>query len=133
MIGARFPTVQMVQQPPPRSTVVLVDDDAALREALRFSLEIDGFDVETFASGEALLEFELPAHTACLVLDLHLGGVSGIEVLERLRNRGVEIPAIMITSAPDPGLRARTLLCDARLVEKPLLSDGLTNAIRALT
>lgn len=114
-----------------RPTVVLVEDDAGVRKALRFSLEIEGFEVVTCARGETLLELALPKGPACLVLDQRLPGIRGIEALEVLRRRGVEIPAIMITSAPDANLRARALLADARVVEKPLLNDLLLAAIRA--
>lgn len=115
-----------------RPTVVLVDDDAALRAALRFSLEIEGFTVATCESGEALLELDLPRGSACLVLDYHLGGMSGMDALEDLRRRGVKLPAIVITSAPHSALRDRALRSSASVIEKPLLGDGLVGAIRAL-
>ncbi|HEX2817483.1 MAG TPA: response regulator, partial [Phenylobacterium sp.] len=68
----------------------------------------------------------------CLVVDEKLPGISGIEALEALRGRQVTIPAIVITSVADARLRARLLLADAQLIEKPLLNDQLTRAIRAL-
>jgi|SRR5450432_375552 len=116
----------------PRSTIIVVDDDAGLRKALRYSLEIEGFDVVTCTSGETLLDLSLPRSRACLVVDQVLPGISGIEALEVLRERQVDLPAIVITSAPDARLRARALLANAHLVEKPLLNDLLTAAIRAL-
>ncbi|MEO8115340.1 MAG: response regulator [Phenylobacterium sp.] len=115
-----------------RATVVVVDDDADLREALQFLLEVEGFTVATCDSGEALLELDLPDGQACLVLDYHLGGMSGMDALENLRGRGVELPAIMITSDPSSTLRARAKRWGARMVEKPLLGDTLIGAIRAL-
>jgi FixJ family two-component response regulator len=115
-----------------RPTVIIVDDDAGLRKALRYSLGIEGFNVITFPSGESLLKRPLPPFSACLVIDDVLPGMSGIDALEVLRGREVHLPAIIITSAPDARLRARTLLANARLIEKPLLTDLLTGAIRAL-
>ena len=115
-----------------RPTIIIVDDDAGLREALRYSLGIEGFNVVTCKSGESLLKLPLPPSSACLVIDEVLPGMRGIDVLETLRARQVDLPAIVITSAPDARLRARTLLANARLVEKPLLNDLLTGAIRAL-
>jgi FixJ family two-component response regulator len=115
-----------------RPTVIIVDDDSGLRKALRYSLEIEGFDVVSCANGETLLDLALPQTTACLVVDQRLPGISGIEALEVLRGRQVEIPAIVITSAADARLRSRLLLANARLIEKPLLNDHLTAAIRGL-
>ena len=115
-----------------RPTVIVVDNDSGLRQALRYSLEIDGFDVVTCTSGESLLDLRLPKSSACLVVDQRLPGMSGIDALEILRERQVELPAIVITSAPNAGLRARMLLANARLIEKPLLNDLLTGAIRSL-
>ncbi len=99
---------------------------------MRYSLEIEGFNVVTCASGEGLLKLTLPQTSACLVVDQVLPGLSGIDALEALRARQVDLPAIVITSLPDARLRARALLADACLIEKPLLSDLLTRAIRSL-
>ncbi len=122
----------MSASPAERPTVIVVDDDADLRRALRYSLEIEGFDVICCANGERLLKLALPPATACLVVDQLLPGISGIEALERLRQRKVAIPAIVITSAADARLRGRLLLADAQLIEKPLLNDHLTDTIRDL-
>lgn len=120
--------------PPPNSrpgppTVVLVDNDDALRAALRFALEIDGFHVEACRTGEQLLELELPPD-GCLVIDYKLTGVDGLASLEELRRRGVGLPAILITSYASPQLRARARLARAAIVEKPLLGDALAAQIR---
>jgi FixJ family two-component response regulator len=122
----------MSAAPTERPTVIIVDDDADLLKALRYSLEIEGFEVISCADGETLLDLALPLTTACLVVDERLPGISGIEALETLRGRQVAIPAIVITSAPDARLRSRLLLAGARLIEKPLLDDLLTGAIRDL-
>jgi len=117
---------------PPRPSVIVVEDDADLLEALRYNLEIEGFEVLACASGESLLELALPRARACLVVDQVLPGISGVEALEVLRSRHVDLPAVVITSAPDAQLRARTLLANARLVEKPLLNDLLSEVIREI-
>lgn len=121
----------MLTQPAPPPTIVLVDDDAALRTALTFMLELDGFQVETFASGEALLASALPDAPTCLVLDQNLSGITGLDTLLRLRTRGVETPAVLITSHPSLGMRATARTIDAVIVEKPLLSDALKIEIEA--
>jgi len=115
-----------------RSTVILAESDAGLREALRYALEIEGFDVLPCISGEALLEQALPLGRACLVLDQQLPRLSGVATLEILRSRRSELPAIIIANAPDADLRARALMADARVVEKPLLNGLLTGAIHEL-
>jgi FixJ family two-component response regulator len=115
-----------------RPTVIVVDDDSDLRKALRYSLEIEGFEVISCANGETLLHLVLPKTTACLVVDQRLPGMSGIEALETLRGRHVAIPAIVITSVADARLRERLLLANAQLIEKPLLNNHLTATIRDL-
>ena len=120
----------MLTRPRP-ATVVLVDDDAALRTALTFMLELDGFKVTAFASGEELLAGALPSPPACLVLDHNLSGMTGIDALSQLRARGVGTPAVLITSHPGPAVRATAAAIDAVIVEKPLLSDALKIEIDA--
>jgi FixJ family two-component response regulator len=122
----------MPRSSPPRPTVIVVDDDAGVRRALRYMLEIEGFEVLTCTDGEALLDLPLPVSRACLVVDQRLPGVSGIDALEILRQRRVDLPAIVITTAPDARLRARTLMANARIIEKPLLNDLLRGVIREL-
>ncbi|WP_309604684.1 response regulator [Phenylobacterium sp.] len=122
----------MISPRPPPSTVIVVDDDDGLRRALRYALEIEGFNVVTCASAESLLKLALPRTSACLVVDQALPGLSGIDALEALRAQQMDLPAIVITSSPDARLRDRTQLANAVLIEKPLLNDRLTRAIRAL-
>ena len=116
----------------PAPLVVLVDDDDALREALRFSLEVDGYAVRACETGEQLLELELPPGPACLVLDYKLDALNGLDALEQLRCRGVDLPAILITSYANPLLRSRARRLNAEVVEKPLLGDALLARIHAL-
>ncbi len=113
----------------PAPVVVLLDDDAALRQALTFSLEIEGYRVESCATGEELVEQTLPEDEACLVLDYRLGGMSGLDALQSLRERGVRLPAILITSNPTPSVRSRAARLQAQVVEKPLLGDLLLGHI----
>ena len=121
----------MLTRPKPSATIVLVDDDAALRTALTFMLELDGFTVESFASGEDLLAGALPEPPACLVLDYHLSGMTGVDLLAQVRARGVTTPAVLITSHPSPSVCATAATLDAAIVEKPLLNDALKQQIDA--
>ncbi|MEW5685388.1 MAG: response regulator [Pseudomonadota bacterium] len=119
--------------PVSRPAVLVVDDDAAVRSALAFSLELQGLDVTTCESGEALLLSDLPAADACLVIDERLPGISGMETVRRLRDRNVALPAILITTNPGPGLREAAREAGVPIVEKPLIGDALVAAIcRAL-
>lgn len=111
--------------------VVIVDDDAAVRAALAFTLELEGFGVECFGSGEALLQQALPATGACLLIDERLPGISGFDALLKLRARQVMLPAILMTSHPDRALRLAARNAGVPILEKPLLGDALTLAIRA--
>lgn len=114
------------------ATVVLVDDDDALRAALRFSLEIEGYRIEACRTGEQLLELELPTECGCLVLDYRLKGLNGLESLEELRRRGVTLPAILITSYATSQIQGRARRAHAEVIEKPLLGDALLGRIHAL-
>ena len=116
-----------------RPLVIVVDDDPAVRGSLTFSLELDGFDVEAFESGEALLARTLTNRPTCLVIDQKLAGISGLEALRQLRARHIDSPAILITTHPQPALLAEARAAGVRVIEKPLLGDGLLRDIhRAL-
>lgn len=112
-------------------TIVLVDDDLALRLSLKFILELNGFAVETLDSGENLLAHALPKPPACLVLDQNMGGIPGLDALRQLRARGVSLPAIMITSHAKPGFHRTAARYGATVVEKPLHGDKLRVEIEA--
>ena len=112
--------------------LLLVDDDPAVRASLKFSLELEGFAVETFDSGETLVAQEKLADPACLILDYRLPGIDGLMLLGLLRERGETCPAVIITSNPTRSVRQRTADAGAVLIEKPLLSNGLTVAIHSL-
>jgi FixJ family two-component response regulator len=110
--------------------VVIVDDDPAVRSALAFSLELEGFQVCACATGEDLLALELPGHDTCLVIDERLPGITGLATLNRLRSRDVRLPAVLITTNPNANLRAAAASAGAPIVEKPLMGDGLVRSIR---
>jgi FixJ family two-component response regulator len=112
--------------------ILLVDDDPAIRASLRFSLELEGYEVATFAAAEELLVSPQISGSDCLIVDFRLPGMDGLELLEILRGRGVTQPAILITTTPSRRVRARAAALGAPLIEKPLLCDGLTAALRDL-
>jgi DNA-binding response OmpR family regulator len=112
--------------------ILLVDDDPAIRSSLAFALELEGFEIETFETGELLAERKDRPGDACLVIDYRLPGRDGLSVLGLLRSRGVRLPAIIITSNPARSTRKAIVDAGAELIEKPLLCDALTKGIRSL-
>ncbi|MGH1571705.1 response regulator transcription factor [Methylobacterium sp. P31] len=86
--------------------VLVVDDDEAVRRSLKFALELEGLEVRVFADAAHLLgEAALPG-TGCLVVDQHMPGMNGIELVGQLRGRQVGLPAILITGRPSEDLQA---------------------------
>ena len=113
-------------------TVYVVDDDDGVRRALAFALDLDGFEVETFESGEALLLRDRLDAAGCIVLDERLPGISGLDTLRQLRARQVALPAIFVTSHPKPRMRDAAARAGAPIVEKPLEAETLIAAIHNL-
>lgn len=120
-------------KPPPAvvAKVILVDDDPAVRSALIFAFSFDDFEVEAFDSAEALLAAGV-TDADCLVIDYRLPGLDGFHLIEQLRQRGLSTPAVLITTQPKPATKARAALLGVALIEKPLLTDELVEAIRGL-
>jgi FixJ family two-component response regulator len=117
-----------LEQPGP--LVCIVEDDGAVRSALEFALDLEGFTVETFESGEALLLRTPLGDPCCLVIDERLPGVSGLDTLRQLRARGIDTPAVIITSHPNARLREAAAAAGVPILEKPLLPEILIGAIR---
>lgn len=111
-------------------TVLVVDDDPDVLGSLRFSLEVEGYRVRTYANGEAILSDPLLPDSGCLVVDFHIPGHDGLSVIDRLRARQVEMPAILITSAPPAAVVRRAAAAGVPIVEKPLLGSTLSDGIR---
>jgi two-component system response regulator FixJ len=116
---------------PARRTVLVVDDDPAVRSSLQFFLEIEGFVVRAYACGSDLLnDLNMPA-SGCLVIDYRLPSMNGLDLLSELRRRSIKLPAILVTTDPTSSVRAQTAAAGALLIEKPLLNEALFEGIRA--
>lgn len=113
-------------------SVFVVDDDPAVRNSLQFALELEGYAVRTFADADQLLGRIDDERPGCLIVDYALPGPNGLELLGALRQRQIAAPAILITSHPNRGLRQLAAQAGVPIVEKPLLTDTLTDEIRAL-
>ncbi len=115
--------------------VIVVDDDAAVRQSLKFALELEGMDVRLYESGDKLLaDPDLPLN-GCLVVDYYMPAMNGVELMERLRKRLVKLPAILITARVTDDMRKHAAQSGFRqVIEKPLEDSTLLDGIRrALT
>ncbi len=109
--------------------LLVLDDDAAVRNSLKFSLEIEGFEVRDYASAHELLDDNsLPAFN-CLIVDYHMPEMSGLEVIARLREKRKRLPAILVTGRPDQRIREDASAAGVPIVEKPFQADVLTDCI----
>ena len=111
--------------------VAVVDDDGGVRSALGRLLRAAGFNPVSYSSAEAFLDDLGRAQTDCLVLDLHLGGMSGLDLQERLTAGGVVPPIIFVTAYEDPDAhkQAQRAGCVA-FFHKPVRGSTLLEAVR---
>ncbi len=85
----------------PKTTVYIIDDDPGIRKSSRLAMETAGLIAATYASGEEFLDEYHPNRTGCILLDLRMPGMSGIQVIEKLRTLKVNMPIIMLTGHGD--------------------------------
>jgi two-component system, LuxR family, response regulator FixJ len=113
-------------------TVAVVDDDDAVRDSLRFLLEAAGFSVATFGSAAEFLDEAKLNELACLVVDQHMPGQTGLQLVNNLRRQGTTLRVALMTGSPSPDLlRLADELGVAKVMEKPLDDDALLNFIGA--
>ena len=117
---------------PAGNTVLIVDDDPAVCSALQFCLEVEGFAVKTYGSSAEVLSDEHIPKQGCLVIDYRLPNLNGLDLLARLRQREIMLPAILVTSHPSDAVRRQISAAGAVLIEKPLLTEALLECIRSI-
>ena len=111
--------------------VYVVDDDTDVLGSLRFLLETDGFDVRTFRSGAALLNAIATGEVDCFVIDYKMAAMNGLDLAERLRNRDIDTPIILITGYPDANILEKAAAAGIHhVLLKPHLEESLVNRIR---
>src|SRR3989454_12421010 len=115
-----------------RQVISVVDDDESLRRSLGNLLRSVGFGVETFASAGEFLGSAQRENTGCLVLDLRMAGMSGLDLLRHLAVADSRIPVVILTAHGDEETRRRSLQAGAvAFLDKPFHSAALLDAVRA--
>ena len=113
-----------------RPKVAVVDDDQSVRESLPDLLREFGFEPQAFSSSEDFLKLERVDGFGCLILDIGMSGMSGLELQKQLKTRGDNVPVILITGRRDEEIRRRGL--DAGAVEFLYKPFSDTTLLRAL-
>ena len=113
------------------STIFVVDDDRAIRDAMRDLLSENGYAVELFADGEAFLRGYRPGREGCLLVDVLMPGMSGVELIERLKVEGHQLPAIMITGSGAVPMAVQAMKAGAvDFIEKPVGHEELLASVK---
>jgi FixJ family two-component response regulator len=109
--------------------ISIVDDDESVRESTKALIRSLGYAARTFSSAEEFLDSDLD-DTACLILDIQMKGLSGVELQERLIAEGRHTPIIFVTAFPDENIRSRVLDAGAvGFLSKPFNDEKLTRCI----
>lgn len=110
--------------------VHVVDDDEAIRRSVAFALKTSGFQVRLYESGSDLLKSAAKLEDGCILLDIRMPGMDGLEVQEALKDRGVALPVIIMTGHGDVSLAVRAMKAGALdFIEKPFQKAVLLAAI----
>ena len=112
-----------------RKKVYVVDDDDAVRDSMCIFLEACGLDVHEFRSAREFLATMCARPSGCLLLDLHMPEMNGLELLELLRERGSQLPVVMFTGRSASVLKERAQRSGAVMLDKPVRDDVLLKAL----
>jgi len=116
---------------PPARKVLIVDDDASVRKGLRRLVQAAGYEVEVFAEAREFLARESePTPPACLLLDVRMPGMSGLELVDVIAGTPRALPVVFITGHADDDVRERAAACGAvAILDKPVADTVLLEAI----
>ena len=122
----------MRPEPEARPLVLVIDDDEPLREALGSLFRSIGLEVRLFASAQDFLRDKLPDVPSCLVLDVRLPGVSGLDFQAELARANVDVPIVFITGHGDIPMTVRAMKAGAvEFLTKPFRDQDMLDAVRA--
>ena len=117
--------------PDKRGLIAIVDDDEDVREAIRELMRVVGFAAEAFSSAEEFLRSSHLDRTACLIADVNMRGMSGLELCHRLSELGKATPTILITAYPTEERRSRARAAGViRFLIKPFIEADLVDGVR---
>jgi FixJ family two-component response regulator len=132
-VTVRSAKIEFKDMPVSQSAIAIVEDDSSYRRALERLLRASGFEAHTFGSAEEFLKSATPESHACLILDIHLPGMSGFALLDHLTASHQLRPAIFITGQDQDSLRERaSRIPDSVYLRKPLVGAVLLDAVRSL-
>jgi len=111
----------------------VVDDDDAVRDSLVFNLKVQGYSVSTYADAAAFLDINIDARRACLICDIRMPGMNGIELTRILRDRGSAIPILLMTGHADRSSIAEAMRAGVNgVLEKPIDPRAIVSAIEGI-
>jgi len=115
-----------------KTVIHIIDDDAAMRDSLAFLLDVNGFAPKTYESADAFLGGALSASLTCVISDIRMPGMNGIDLVRKLKSSGTACPVILITGHGDVALAVEAMKAGAvDFIEKPFDDAALLGAIRA--
>jgi FixJ family two-component response regulator len=114
-------------------TIAIVEDDPSMLQGLNRLLSARGYIVESFNSAESFLAAAVNSKATCLLLDIQLGGISGLELKRRLTSSGSNVPVIFMTGVNNEAVRQEAVdVGCVTLLKKPFLAKLLIDAIEAV-
>jgi two-component system response regulator FixJ len=114
--------------------ICIVDDDDGVADSLEVLLKAFGFEVQSYGSGAQFLADERHRAAGCVVIDLHMPDMSGLDVVDRLRQEGISLPIILVSGHLDAKARQRAAnLRVTKIIEKPFAARRLVDLIRSLS
>jgi two-component system, LuxR family, response regulator FixJ len=115
-----------------KTIIHVIDDDAAMRDSLAFLLDVNGFRVQVYESADAFLGGIGNEAINCVISDIRMPGMNGIELVRQLKNQGASCPVILITGHGDVALAVEAMKAGAAdFIEKPFDDEALLGTIRA--